>query len=101
MKNPNDFSGNGKNKVFEMHSTLNELKNEQEIEKFVEQWKEDFLKTVKDDFIKSKVEEIFETLVYFLFVNDESGTLMDKDKTYFFNFNRDRRNNILWFAFYK
>lgn len=101
MKNPKDFSGNGKNKVFEMHSTLNELKDGQEVEKFVEQWKEDFLKTVKDDFIKSKVEEIFETLVYFLFVNDESGTLMDKDRTYFFNFNRDRKNNILWFAFYK
>ena len=99
MKNQKDFSGNGKNKVFEMHSTLNELKNEQEIEKFVEQWKEDFLKTVKDDFIKNKVEEIFETLVYFLFANDESGTLSDRG--YFFNFNRDRKNNILWFAFYK
>lgn len=101
MKNPNDFSGKGKNKVFEMHSTLNELKDGLEAEKFVEHWKEDFLKTVKDDFIKSKVEEIFETLVYFLFANDESGTLMDKDRTYFFNFNRDRENNILWFAFYK
>ena len=101
MKNPKDFSGDGKNKVFEMHSILNELKDGQEVEMFVEHWKEDFLKTVKDDFIKSKVEEIFETLVYFLFVNDESGTLMDKDKTYFFNFNRDRKNNILWFAFYK
>ena len=99
MKNPKDFSGDGKNKVFEMHSTLNELKNEQEVEKFVEHWKEDFLKTVKDDFIKSKVDVICETLTYFLLVNDESGTLMDRG--YFFNFNRVRKNNILWFAFYK
>ena len=99
MKNPNDFSGNGKNKVFEMHSTLNELKNEQEVEIFVEQWKKDFLKTVKDDFIKSKVEEICETLMYFLLVNDESGTLSDRG--YFFNFNRVRKDKILWFAFYK
>ena len=99
MKNPNDFSGNGKNKVFEMHSTLNELKNEQEVEIFVEQWKKDFLKTVKDDFIKNKVEEICKTLMYFLLVNDESGTTMSP--VYFFNFNRDRKNNILWFAFYK
>ena len=99
MKNSKDFSGNGKNKVFEMHSTLNELKNEREVEKFVEHWKEDFLKTVKDDFIKSKVDEICETLMYFLLVNDESGTLSDRG--YFFNFNRVRKNNILWFAFYK
>ena len=99
MKNPKDFSGNGKNKVFEMHSTLNELKNEQEVEKFVEHWKEDFLKTVKDDFIKSKVDEICKTLMYFLLANDESGTLMGP--VYFFNFNRVRKNNILWFAFYK
>lgn len=101
MKNPKDFSGDGKNKVFEMHSTLNELKNRQEAGKFVKHWKEDFLKTVKDDFIKSKVDEICETLLYFLLIDDESGTLMDKDKTYFFNFNRVRKNNILWFAFYK
>ena len=100
MKNQRDFSKIGK-KVFEMHSTLNELKNEQEVENFVEQWKKDFLKTVKDDFIKNKVEEICKTLMYFLLVNDESGTMMDKDRTYFFNFNRDRKNNILWFAFYK
>lgn len=99
MKNPNDFSGNGKNKVFEMHSTLNELKNEKEVKTFVKQWKKDFLKTVKDDFIKSKVEEICETLMYFLLVNDESGTLSDRG--YFFNFNRVRKDNILWFAFYK
>ena len=99
MKNPNDLSRDGKNKVFEMHSTLNELKNEQEVEKFVEQWKEDFLKTVKDDFIKSKVDEICETLMYFLLVNDESGTLMGQG--YFFNFNRVRKGNILWFALYK
>ena len=98
-KNPKDFSGNGKNKVFEMHSTLNELKNEQEVEKFVEQWKEDFLKTVKDDFIKHKVDEICETLMYFLLANDESGTLSGPD--HLFNFNRARKDNILWFAFYK
>ena len=98
-RNPKDFSGDGKNKVFEMHSTLNELKNEQEAENFVEQWKEDFLKTVIDDFIKSKVDEICETLMYFLLANDESGTLMGP--VYFFNFNRVRKNNILWFAFYK
>ena len=100
MKNQRDFSKIGK-KVFEMHSTLNELKNEQEVENFVEQWRKDFLKKVKDDFIKSKVDKICETLMYFLLVNDESGTMMDKDRTYFFNFNRDRENNILWFAFYK
>ena len=99
MKNSKDFSGNGENKVFEIHSTLNESQNEREVEKFVEHWKEDFLKTVKDDFIKSKVDEICETLVYFLLVNDESGTIMDRG--YFFNFNRVRKNNILWFAFYK
>ena len=99
MKNPNDFSGNGKNKVFEMHSTLNELKDGKESERFVEQWKEDFLKTVKDDFIKNKVDEICKTLMFFLLVNDESGTTMSP--VYFFNFNRDRMNNILWFAFYK
>ena len=99
MKNPKDFTGNGKNKVFEMHSTLNELKNEQDVETFVEQWKKDFLKTVKDDFIKSKVEEICKTLMYFLLVNDESGTTMSP--VYFFNFNRVRKDNILWFAFYK
>ena len=99
MKNPKDFSGNGKNKVFEMHSTLNELKDEKEVERFVEHWKEDCLKTVKDDFIKNKVEEICKALMYFLLVNDESGTTMSP--VYFFNFNRDRKNNILWFAFYK
>ena len=99
MKNPNDFSGDGMNKVFEMHSTLNELKDGKEAEKFVEQWKKDFLKTVKDDFIKNKVEEICETLMFFLLANDESGTLSNRG--YFFNFNRDRENNILWFAFYK
>ena len=58
MKNSKDFSGNGKNKVFEMHSTLNELENEQEVENFVEHWKEDFLKTVKVDFIKGYFYEI-------------------------------------------
>ena len=99
MKNPNDFSGNGKNKVFEMHFTLNELKDGKEAEKFVEQWRKDFLKEVKDDFIKKKVDEICETLMYFLLANDESGTLMGP--VYFFNFNRVRMNNILWFAFYK
>ena len=99
MKNPRDFSGDGRNKVFEMHSTLNELKDGQEAEMFVEHWKEDFLKTVQDDSIKSKVDEICETLMYFLLVNDESGTLMGP--VYFFNFNRVRKNNILWFAFYK
>ena len=98
-RNQKDFSGDGKNKVFEMHSTLNELKDGKEVENFVEQWKEDFLKTVKDDFIKSKVDEICETLMYFLLVNDESGTLMGP--VYFFNFNRVRKNNILCFAFYK
>ena len=98
-RNPKDFSGDGKNKVFEMNSTLNELKDGKEAENFVEKWKEDFLKTVKDDFIKSKVDEICETLMYFLLANDESGTLMGS--VYFFNFNRVRKNNILWFAFYK
>ena len=98
-RNPKDFSGDGKNKVFEMHSTLNELKDGKEAENFVEQWKEDFLKIVKDDFIKSKVDEICKTLMYFLLANDESGTLMGS--VYFFNFNRVRKNNILWFAFYK
>lgn len=99
MKNPKDFSGDGKNKVFEMHSTINELKDGKEVGKFVKHWKEDFLKTVKDDFIKSKVDEICETLMYFLLINDESGTMMGP--VYFFNFNRVRKNNILWFAFYK
>ncbi len=99
--NPNDFSGNGKVKVMEMCSTLNELKNEEEVDKFVDKWREDFFKEVKDGFIISKVDEICETLMYFLLANDESGTLMDQNRVYFFNFNRDRRKHILWFTFYK
>lgn len=100
-KNQKDFSGNGKVKVMEMCSKLNELKNEEEVEKFVDKWREDFFKEAKDDFIASKVDEICETLMYFLLANDESGTLMEQNRVYFFNFNRDRRKHILRFAFYK
>lgn len=100
-KNPNDFSGNGKVKVMEMCSTLNELKNGEEVEKFVDKWRADFFKEVKDGFIISKIDEICETLMYFLLANDESGTLMEPNRVYFFNFNRDRRKHILWFSFDK
>lgn len=100
-KNPNDFSGNGKVKVMEICSTLNELKNEEEVEKFVDKWREDFLKEAKDGFIASKVDDICRMLMWFLLINDEDRTLTDTNRTFFFNFNRDRKKNILWFTFYK
>jgi bisphosphoglycerate-independent phosphoglycerate mutase (AlkP superfamily) len=101
-KSPEDLSGiSGKVKVMEMCSTLNELKNEEEVEKFVDKWRADYLKEAKDGFITSKVDEISKTLMYFLLINDENRTLTDKNRVYFINFNRDRRKHILWFALYK
>lgn len=98
-KNPKDFSGDGTKKIMEMSSELSELKAN-EVEEYVCKWKVDFLNEVKDDFIKSKVDDICQTLEYFLFVNDESGTCMDPNEGYFFNFNRVRDKNIIWFSFY-
>lgn len=81
-----------------MCKRLPEFKTETEIMLFVGKWRTDFIGEVKDGFIKSKVDEICETLVYFLFSGDVSGTLMDKDNDYYFNFNIDKGN--LCFAFY-
>ena len=78
---------------------LAELRNEKEAVQFVDKWRADFFKEVKDGFICSKVEEICETLLYFLLVGDESGTSMDPNGMYFYNFNREKKT--LWFAFYK
>lgn len=98
-KNPQDLSGiSGKVKCMEMCSTLGELRNEKEAEQFVGKWRADFFREVKDGFICSKVDEICETLLYFLLVGDESVTSMDPNGMYLYNFNREKKT--LWFAFY-
>ena len=103
-KNPKDLSGiSGKVKCMEMCSTLGELRNEKEAEQFVDKWRADFFKEVKDGFICSKVDEICETLLYFLLVGDESGTSMDPNGMYLYNYNNPIviTQSVFVFLFFK
>ena len=106
-KNPKDLSGiSGKVKCMEMCSTLGELRNEKEAEQFVDKWRADFFKEVKDGFICSKVDDsmMLQNNLFLIAVNevvhflDESGTSMDPNGMYLYNFNREKKT--LWFAFY-
>lgn len=94
-----DLSCNGKVKTVETCTRLPEFERERDVRRFVKKWRTGFLGEVKDEFIKSKVDEICDTLVYFLFAGDVSGTLLDPNGVYYFNFNIDGDN--LYFAFYK
>ena len=97
--NPKDLSSHRKVKRMEMCTKLDKLQSEDDIIPFVANWKQNFLCKVNDDFISSKVDEICETLMYFLYAGDESGTLLDPNRVYYFNFNVE--DDLLWFSFYK
>lgn len=97
--NPKDFSSHGKAKRLEMCTMLDNLQSTDDIIPFVTNWKQDFLCKVNDEFISSKVDEICEKLMYFLYAGDESGTIIDLNRVYYFNFNIE--DDLLWFSFYK
>lgn len=86
-------------KKAEICTRLPKFETEKDITLFAQKWRNDFLSEVKDGFITSKIDEICDTLVYFLLSGDESGTLMDNEGTYYFNFSIENEN--LCFAFYK
>ena len=98
-KNPKDFSDIGV-KQCEMCFKIGELKTKEDADKMLDRFRSDLANATKDVFILEKTEEIIETLVFFLYRGDVSGTSMDPNHIYFYNFNIED-NDTVWFSFYK
>lgn len=100
-KNPKDFSDIGV-KQCEMCFKIGELKTEEDADKMLDRFRSDLANATKDVFILDKTEEIIETLMFFLYQGDVSGTSCDPNRVYFYNFNiEDDDNDTVWFSFYK
>ena len=98
-KNPVDLSVIGLVKQMEICPQLDRIETENDIEMFVDKWRTNFLNEVKDGIISSNVDDICDTLLYFLSVGDISGTSSDPYRGFVYNFNIVKET--LWFAIYK